>query len=302
MFCDAASPHACDQPSAGLNNLAADWDLNRRNLSTLPPGQPHDLLHDFNRIFFSNPSQGFQGAAIGGIPLVRVEGGNPQIPQKSLKASYNALSAVLQVKTLGIILDPMGRQALVGGAGCNMSPLMIDFSGKGIALSSQGKGAWFDIDGDANKERISWPLRPDDAGILCLDKNRDGQIADVHELFGNATIGPDGKTADNGFEALRKYDSNSDGRIDSTDEIWPELRLWFDRDRDGKVSKTGLGSSKKELLTLAEAGLENLDLGYNNILERDYYGNEIRQSSVARRGNGTRLPLVDVWFLPGIAE
>ena len=68
------------------------------------------------------------------------------------------------------------------------SPLILDFSGEGIYLSAPLEGVRFDIKGRGVKSQISWPLG-DNTGFLVLDRNHNGRIDDVHELFGNNTMG-----------------------------------------------------------------------------------------------------------------
>ena len=61
-------------------------------------------------------------------------------------------------------------------------------------------------------------------------------------------MGPDGQKAVNGFEALKKYDSNGDGFIDASDPIFSQLVLWGDANVNG-TTESG------ELHTLREMGI-----------------------------------------------
>ena len=90
----------------------------------------------------------------------------------------------------------------------------------------------------------------DKSGFAILYNRRASaeEEAECDELYGNNTIGPDGKTADNGYVALTKHDLNQDGAIDSLDDIYAKLRLWDEvKSCDGKADES-------ELRSLQDAG------------------------------------------------
>lgn len=181
-----------------------------------------------------------------------------------------------------------------GGSNCDedMSPLMIDLDRTGIALSKPLEGVYFDITATGKKHLISWPTKASTA-FLVLDKNRNGQIDDAGELFGNNSVGPKGKAA-NGFEALKQYDvsgerEDSDGRIDHQDPIFAQLQLWIDRDFDGTTDPG-------ELVPLSDYEIESIDLRYDTIEVEDSYGNKTRQQSLIRLKGGDIRRIVDIWF------
>jgi hypothetical protein len=177
------------------------------------------------------------------------------------------------------------------GTGKNSSPLVVDFSGKGIDLSSPEQGVAFDITGDGWFRQISWPTSPLNA-FVALDRNGDGVIDTVHELFGDNTVGPDGQRSANGFLVLQKYDQNRDGFIDAQDEVYSRLRLWTDLNRNGK-------SDAGELRTLEQAHVKKFALVYDTKLARDRYGNEVRERSFAVMNSGATTPVYDLWFRVG---
>ena len=79
-------------------------------------------------------------------------------------------------------------------------PLILDLDGDGIELTSlEDSTVHFDIDGDGFREATGW-LQSDD-GLLVLDRNNDGYINDISELFGNQTTG--------GFTELQVLDSRN---------------------------------------------------------------------------------------------
>ncbi|MCZ6187237.1 calcium-binding protein, partial [Campylobacter ureolyticus] len=94
-------------------------------------------------------------------------------------------------------------------------------------------------------------------GILVIDKNGNGIIDNGNELFGNFTTKNNGDMANNGFEALKDYDTNGDLIIDYRDDKFSELRVWQDLNSDGI-------SNKGELKTLNELGIKSLNLKYKD--------------------------------------
>ena len=161
-------------------------------------------------------------------------------------------------------------------------PLVVDLSGDGVRLSSLENGARFDINADGKTDQTAF-VQGDDA-FLVLDRNRNGRIDNGSEMFG------DQNGAVNGFEELRKYDSNRDGVIDRKDAIYASLRLLHDRNGDGRA---GL----REMSTLAEKGIDSLDLGYRaGQRVDDTHRNTLAERSHYLRGNGSRGALVDVWL------
>lgn len=199
---------------------------------------------------------------------------------------------------------PLYTNGAIGSVQCpafftvRRSPLIVDIYNEGILLSAPNAGVKFDIIGDGVKSAISWPTNPKSSMFVVLDRNGNGNIDSVHELFGNNTVGPDDFKANNGFEALMKYDQvkfggNQDGLIDSRDAIFSQLKLWSDLDRDGVVDSG-------ELYTLAEKKVKSIDLKYVEMYERnDFYGNESLQRSVIQMTDLSLRKIFDVWFVPG---
>ncbi len=186
--------------------------------------------------------------------------------------------------------------APMDGKGCDQydSPLMLDFSAslRGVTLGP-AKRDLFDIDGDGRADEIPWPTSSETA-FLARDANGNGVVDGIDELFGNRTRTPlAGRAPANGFEALAAWDANGDAVIDARDPVWSSLRLWFDRDHDGR---TGEG----ELVTLASRGLRQLAVSFVAVEEPLLSGGErlgeIRQRSSAFDRDGRVVPVMDVWF------
>ncbi len=168
-----------------------------------------------------------------------------------------------------------------------ITPLVLDLDGDGIATSGLSDGVLFDLDADGEKDLTGWTAGSDDA-FLCLDLDRNGVIDDGGELFGDNTLLPDGSKALNGFEALAQYDSNSDGKIDKNDRIWPYLRLWCDSNHNGI-------SEKDELIPIMVSRVEKISLDYSYMNRWDN-GNLLGECSSFTNRDGSTHNIIDVWF------
>ncbi|MGM8227169.1 hypothetical protein ACSV5M_11335 [Cellvibrio sp. ARAG 10.3] len=114
------------------------------------------------------------------------------------------------------------------GQVASIDPLVLNFDGKGAALS-QTRFA-FDLDGDGTKDQIA--ILSPGSGFLALDRNGDGIINDGSELFG--------PTSGRGFDELAKYDEDNNQFIDEADSIYSRLRIWL-MNEDGSSQLVGLG-------------------------------------------------------------
>ncbi len=163
-------------------------------------------------------------------------------------------------------------------------PLVLDLGGEGINLTSRENGVYFDIKGDGTPVKTSW-ISGNNA-FLYRDANGNGTADDVNELFGDQ-----GGYA-NGFDKLAQYDDNGDGVLDEKDAAYNELRLWRDLNGDGV-------NQAHESMTLAEAGVKSLNLGYAKNWEYDQYGNAIGETSSFTRSDGSEGKMADVWLKHG---
>ncbi|MCJ2189220.1 calcium-binding protein, partial [Novosphingobium beihaiensis] len=129
-------------------------------------------------------------------------------------------------------------------------PLVIDLDGDGIETTGLDlSNAWFDLDGDLFRQKTGW-LKGDD-GFLVLDRNGNGRIDDISEMFGGRF--------DGGFAHLAQSDSNGDGKITMADAVWADLRVWQDADGDGETDAGELKSLDE--LGIAELSLSSTPLG-----------------------------------------
>ncbi len=162
-----------------------------------------------------------------------------------------------------------------------ISPLVIDLDGDGVELVSLADStAYFDLNLDGFAELTGW-VSPDDA-LLALDVDGDGIIDDNSELLGDQT----GQA--NGFLALAQHDSNGDGAIDANDAVFSDLIVWQDLDGDG-FSDAG------EMMSLSDAGITSIDLGYSTISETNA-DHEVRERSTVTFTDGSTTTIDDVYF------
>ena len=170
-------------------------------------------------------------------------------------------------------------------------PIIIDLNKDGTTTSKLNGAVNFDMDNNGFKEATGW-ISKDDA-FLAYDRNGNGKIDNGSELFGDKTVsvgayGYTGKTAENGFEALKEFDSNSDNVIDEKDKDFDKLLLWQDLNTNG-LTEEG------ELKTLKEHNIKSIDLRYKET-QIDNNGNLIKQTSTVTFNDNTTTTADDVWF------
>ena len=135
-----------------------------------------------------------------------------------------------------------------GPAPARVDPLVLDLNRDGkVELKN---AAYFDLNANGFHEFTRWIDKAD--AFLVLDKNFNGKADNGSELFGDAMTLPDGSIALTGFDALKSYDSNGDGKIDASDEIYASLKVLTG---EGKMS------------SLADAGVKSLNLASTAVNE-----------------------------------
>jgi len=155
------------------------------------------------------------------------------------------------------------------------SPIIIDLTGGGFALTDAAHGVLFDIANTGTPIQIAWTANANNAWLV-LDRDGNGQINSGAEMFGNFTTQPSSPNP-NGFNALKVYDDpvnggNGDGVIDSRDQIFSKLRLWVDANHDG-ICQPG------ELHLLPDLGVYAISLDYTESKRTDQFGNVFRYSA-----------------------
>ena len=125
-------------------------------------------------------------------------------------------------------------------------------------------------------------------GLLVRDLNNNNLIDSGAELFGDATVLPDGTNAHDGFHALAALDTDQNGLIDANDRSFNELQVWQDVNQDGI-------SQADELHSLEEMSIKSISLGFNPVSQDDA-GNWIGLESTYQTTDEETHKLVDVWF------
>lgn len=151
-------------------------------------------------------------------------------------------------------------------------PLILDIDGDGIKTLGTTAGIHFDHDGNGFKELTGWAAPGD--GVLMIDRDTDGILGNGSELFGDFTPLANGMLAVNGFQALAQFDINGDGKIDASDPIWSQLKIW---QHDPEATDLGDPDNSGILSTLDEIGIKviYLDSTITNITD-DAGNTEIR--------------------------
>src|SRR5262249_3605952 len=88
------------------------------------------------------------------------------------------------------------QMAFNPGSSRYFSPLVLDLDGNGVQTLSTGAGVHFDLRADGTPVNTGWVGAGD--GLLVRDVNGNGSVDDGTELFGQATVLPDGSRAPNG--------------------------------------------------------------------------------------------------------
>jgi len=179
------------------------------------------------------------------------------------------------------------RDAYIDANVCTTnSPLVLDLDGNGVSMGSAWGGVPFDLLGTGSTVRTAWPEGAD--AWLVLDRNGNGSVDGMSELFGTATAG---HRWNHGFEPLAELDDNADGVINHHDRAFLSLTLWHDENRDGT-------SSPSELISLSEAGIAAIETRPASVRDsssHDVYGNRIPLRAEFVRTDGARGAMADVF-------
>ena len=119
----------------------------------------------------------------------------------------------------------------------------------------------FDWDGLGYLKKTGWVAKND--GLLVLDKNFNASVDDGGELLSNPLLADAAK----GLRSLAAWDANGDSKIDASDPVYAQLKVWQDLNQDG--NNTGVNAQgqlvqdttggMKELRGLADWGITAID-------------------------------------------
>lgn len=176
------------------------------------------------------------------------------------------------------------------------SPIILSLDGPQVRLTGPTDGVPFDLTGNGVVETVAWTLSGSDDAFLALDRNRNGEIDDGAELFGDFTPQPSSESDErHGFRALAVFDDplnggDGDGLISNRDTIWSHLLLWLDDNHNGV-------SEPYELVGLDEGGVTALRLDWREARRNDIHGNEFRYHAGVEHANGRRSRAWDVFLV-----
>ena len=182
------------------------------------------------------------------------------------------------------VMRPLCRME---SSACCPTPIILDVAGDGIHLTSWHDGVPFELIPGVSGSIIAWTTPQSDDAWLVLDRNEDGIVNDGSEMFGNFTAQPappDG-VLENGFAALAVLDSNQDSVVDSLDLKFNDLRLWQDKNHDGR-------SQTDELSPLRALGVAGISVAYTVTSKVDEHGNRFRYSAAAHAVPGAPVGMV----------
>jgi len=167
-----------------------------------------------------------------------------------------------------------------------VTPVVLDLNGDGIQTTSMQNGVSFDINNDGKADKTAWVARGD--GLLVRDINGDGKINNGSELFGSSTVLGNGKTAADGYAAMKALDTNNDGVLDANDAAFGQLGVWVDNNGNG-VTDAG------ELKSLTDLGISSLSLNATKS-DQNNNGNLIGLMGSYTTTDGQTHTMGDVWF------
>jgi hypothetical protein len=193
--------------------------------------------------------------------------------------SAELLAAACMCKDCGAPDNSKG--GLSGQCAVVISPIILNLDGDSSndTVALKDSNAYFDMKDWGTANKTGW-VSPTD-GLLVYDKNNNGQIDNITELFGDQNY-------KNGFEQLRvEADGNKDGKIDSSDGLFNALQVWIDGNGDGVVQNG-------ELHSLSELGISSINL--NHTVGNGNSGGEAIASGTYTRGDGSVGEATDYLF------
>ncbi len=272
----------------GVQSLAEDLAVFGLDFASLS-GDPYDLAEtvrtksremqdDLQTRYVGTEAEFFQERN-------RITGASARLVNGLESSAGTFLQASLSTSFSRVDVSVNGAQisgtAVIAISNVITDPLVLDLNGDGIDLKSADEGIAFDMNGDGVKTDMGF-IRGDDA-FLFIDSHGDGLVHDGGQLFGNS----DGYA--NGFEKLRAYDENGDGVIDENDAIYDKLFVWQEQIENGVVDEG-------ETMSLRQAGIRSINLGYDNVRVDDGKGNLIGQIGGFTRDDGSQGTVADVWL------
>lgn len=191
--------------------------------------------------------------------------------------------AGLSATSMGYFDVPLcpGSQFKYDNISLSWSPLVLDLKGNGIKISRTFKrSVGFHLHNKKYLSYVDWPENINEVAFLVRPTYKSGVIS-LKDLYGDTD-------ARNGFEQLRKHDSNKDGLITKADKDYKKLRLWFDRNRNGQVDKG-------ELESIGQHSVDKVYLSYTKPLKGFSAAQRSLQSTYWNAKLGKFLNIEDIY-------
>ena len=188
-------------------------------------------------------------------------------------------------------VDALTSSNLVGLAPSAFSVLTSTQASTGVQTQTIGQsGVSFDLGNTgATNANVGW-ITPGEGFLVNLPQGAT-TITNGSQLFGTATVLPNGQTASNGFAALSAFDQNGSGAIDASDPIFNQLQVWVDTGTGGENGTTPTGT----LFSLAQLNIQSLNLSAT-VANQSNNGNLVGLVSSYTTTDGKIHELADVWF------
>ncbi len=196
-----------------------------------------------------------------------------------LSASFGGISVSSDNSNVEINVAFPGQTGFCGGY---WSPLMVFFDEARPRFDNSSE---FPLNPTG---KTMWPEANAPGWFVALDRDKSGKIDTKEELFG------DNASMENGFEVLKKFDSNKDGMIDKRDKDFRKLVLWNDKNGDGV-------SQKEEVVKLSTKVVKiSLDYQKDVVQPMGKYA-EAREKSkfwYKEKGKMKTGDIIDIWLAP----
>ena len=206
-----------------------------------------------------------QGAGIAGqssgIELVATESEISYSESESLSLSAFGSITTADGATFGFSLDfsmersfsfTSSTQEFSLRAANLKDPLVLNFSGTSAQLRENAT-VNFDLDNDGTLDEFSF-VGPG-SGFLAIDMHNDGSVKEGSQLFGT--------TSGNGFADLAKYDQDTNGWIDESDDIFARLMIWS-MNEEGELTTRSLKEANVGAIYLGNIDSQYSLKGNNN--------------------------------------
>jgi len=171
------------------------------------------------------------------------------------------------------------------------TPVVIDLNRDGILGYGQ---VTMDVNGDGHLDTTKWAGAQD--GVLVWDKFADGLVHDNSQYafaqyattYSNG-LDSHGKTATDLSGLADAFDTNHDGKFNTADAKFSELKVWQDVNQNG-VSDAG------EVRSLADWGIAEINLSSDGVVRTPTAGVTEAGRTTATATDGTQVLVSDAGF------